>query len=188
MRKRQPSAKASGSETDAAMDPHPDDQTQTARKDPLRAARFEDAIVGVVAIAAAGLLYWATFYFHAVDWTPLGLAFWPRVLLAGLVLASLALMVLRQLDVHPRLHINRAEITLFAAIAGFVIALPILGFLLTGFAYTLGTILWLDADSRLGWIRATLLAFAATAATYAVFGLGLNVWLPSGLPGDWLGF
>jgi hypothetical protein len=90
--------------------------------------------------------------------------------------------------VHPRLHINRAEITLFAAIAGFVIALPILGFLLTGFAYTLGTILWLDAHSRLGWIRATLLAFAATAATYAVFGLGLNVWLPSGLPGDWLGF
>jgi hypothetical protein len=110
MRKRQPSAKASGSETEAAMDPHPDDQTQTARRDPLRAARFEDAIVGVVIIAAAGLLYWATFYFRAVDWTPLGLAFWPRVLLAGLVLASLALMVLRQLDVHPRLpHQSRRE-------------------------------------------------------------------------------
>lgn len=187
MRKRQPWAKASGLETDYAMDHHPGDQTQAARKDPLRAARFEDAIVGVAALVVAAALYFATFHFRAVDWTPLGLAFWPRVILAGLVLAAIALIVLRQLDVHARFHLIRAELILFAAIVGFVLALPLFGFLATGAAYTFGTIMWLDADRRLGWVRAALLALAATALTYAVFGVGLNVRLPSGIIGDWWG-
>lgn len=154
----------------------------------MRSARFEDAIVGVVAIAAAALLYWATFYFRAVDWTPLGLAFWPRIILAGIALTSLVLIVLRQLDTHSRLRFLRPEIILFAAIASFVIALPILGFLLTGFLYTLGTIVWLDADHKIGRLRAALLALSATGLTYVVFGIGLNVWLPVGIIGEWSGF
>jgi hypothetical protein len=166
------------------MDHPSDDHTQTARREPLRAARFEDAIVGAVALVVAGALYWATFYFRAVDWTPLGLAFWPRVILSGLALAALALIVLRQLDAYTRFQLIRAELILFGAIAGFVIALPLLGFLPIGFVYTFGTILWLDDERRLGWVRAALVALVATALTYAVFGLGLNVWLPSGIVGD----
>lgn len=154
----------------------------------MRAASYEDAIVGVIAIAAAALLYWATFYFRSVDWTPLGLAFWPRIILAGITLTALVLIVLRQLDTHSRLLFFRPELILFAAIASFVIALPILGFLLTGFIYTLGTIVWLDTDRKIGRIRSAALAVGTTATTYAVFGIGLNAWLPAGIVGDWWGF
>lgn len=175
-----------GSETNLA--PHLNQNKGAARKGPLRAARYEDALVGVVAIVVAASLFWATFYFRAVNWTPLGLAFWPRIILGGLVATAIVLIVLRQLDTHSKLKILRPEIILFAAIASFVIALPILGFIPTGFIYTFTTIIWLDAGRKTGRLRAALLALAATALTYVVFGIGLNVWLPTGRVVDWMGF
>lgn len=166
-------------------DPDADETTATC-EGPSRVARFEDAIVGAVAIAIAGALYWRTFYFRAVDWTPLGLAFWPRVVLVGIVLAACALVLLRQLDTHPAVRVTRPETTLLAAIAGLVIALPVLGFFVTGFIYTFGTMIWLQGVDRRP-TRAVLLAAATTATTFAVFGLGLNVPLPTGILGDVIG-
>ncbi|MEH6725233.1 MAG: tripartite tricarboxylate transporter TctB family protein [Hyphomicrobiales bacterium] len=145
-----------------------------------RPARYQDLIVGVVILVVAGLLYRETFSFPSVNWTPLGLAFWPRIVLGGIAAACLLLIVLRQLGDQPVFEVRMRESFLFVALAGFIIALPLAGFFLTSTAYVFATAVWLGDGTQNRVMRAALISIATSVVVYVAFSLGLGVRLPQG--------
>lgn len=151
-----------------------------------RPAQYQDLTVGVLVLVVAGLLYMETFSFPAVNWTPLGLAFWPRIVLGGIAAACMLLMVLRQLGHQPVFEIRMRECLLFMALAGFIIALPIAGFFLTCTAYVFATAVWLGNGTDNNVMRALLIAIATTGMVYLAFSLGLGVRLPQGTLMGWV--
>lgn len=143
-----------------------------------RGARFGDRAVGVVALAVAALLFHETLGFRVVEWDPLGLAFWPRVVLV--LLAAFALWFVIRGSVAPD-GIEPILPSAFAVLAGclaYVLALPQLGFttatlvFVTGFAWLLGR------GQRHRLLIAITLALLATAFVHLVFQQGLGVQLP----------
>jgi len=153
---------------------------EAGRESMSRPARYQDLLVGLVVLVMAGLLLLQTYSFPAVNWTPLGLAFWPRIVLGGIAVTCLVLIVLRQLDQQPILEIRKQECALFAALAGFVIALPVVGFFVTCTAYVFATSMWLGRGTGNRVARSALFAISTTALVYIAFTLGLGVSLPQG--------
>lgn len=143
-------------------------------------ARQHDRLVAIVALVGAAVLFAQTFAFPAVNWTPLGLAFWPRVVLGGIGGICVMLAIARQLGPEPAFTVNRREILLFAALVAFIGLLPFLGFALSCSFYVFGTSVWLNPAPRAGVGKAVLLSLATTGTIYAAFSLALNVDLPDG--------
>ena len=160
--------------------PIPSDEG-AGREDTPRPARIHDLMVGLVAICVAGLLFLETFSFPVVNWTPLGLEFWPRIVLGGIAMVSAGLVILRQLDVQPSFAIDRREVCLFAMLASFVVALPLVGFFGTCTIYVFAASIWLSSEASGRTLRAGLLAVATTTVVYLAFSIGLGVRLPEGL-------
>jgi len=59
----------------------------------------QDRLLGLIVLLVAGFLFVETFNFKTVDWDPLGLPFWPRVLLVLLAVLGIYLVIRGSLDV-----------------------------------------------------------------------------------------
>lgn len=145
-----------------------------------RGARYGDRVVGLVALTAAIALFAHTFTFRVVEWDPLGLAFWPRVILVLLAACALAFIV--RGSVAPA-EVEPVRPGAFAVLAGctlYVLALPLVGFVVATpvfvsvFAYVLGR----GERRRVG--VALALAVVTTLAVHFLFQVGLEVQLPRG--------
>lgn len=97
-----------------------------------RSTRWKEAGFLVLLLILAGVLTRETFQFRAVPWDPLGLTFWPRVLLAVLAIAVvIRFLELRQTTAPGQDGLVRG-LAILAVCGAFVLALPVLGvYLLT---------------------------------------------------------
>ena len=141
-------------------------------------------LVGVVLLCLG--LFVASFHLPRFKWDPVGMAFWPRVLI--LLLWCLAAFLLVREYAFPRAD-TAAEVDL----RGFRLPLVSLcyAYLLEpiGFAILTPTFLFVVT---LGWskdseaanrLRAALVAIGGTALVFVVFEVGIQVELPRGLMG-----
>ena len=145
-----------------------------------RGARYGDRAVGLVALVVIAVLFAHTFTFRVVDWDPLGLAFWPRLVLALIAVCALVFVV--RGSVAPQ-EVEPVSARAFRVLAGcvlYVLALPLAGFVLATpvfvalFAYALGR------HQRHRVALALALALVTTLAVYLLFQVGLEVQLPRG--------
>lgn len=148
-----------------------------------------DAVVGGLLALVSGVLLWQTREIPHPPFVPLGPAFYPRVVLSVFLALSLVLMAsgLRSRatpkgrDWPAFLRRYRLILVSFAVFGLYVLAMPILGFLLSTALFTAG-MQWVLGRRGLARLPAVLAIAAGTAgATYLVFERYLYVLLPRGL-------
>lgn len=110
-------------------------------------------------------------------------------LLLGVALAAVSLLIIGEsaragsvtgsVDL-PRGADRKRILGLVAALAGYVVLLPVLGFILASAGFAVAVLRLL---SGLSWLRTAVLAIVVTAATYLLFALVLGVLLPKGVLG-----
>lgn len=135
----------------------------------------------VALLGGLAYLYWLTFFFgkSIVRGYP-GAAFFPRLILYFTLAATLAALVVSLFGGFGERKAKRFEfegrdfVLTIATIAGFIVALPVLGFEITSFALLL-VLLGLRLN---GWLTAVVAALATTAVFYVLFVLMLQVSLP----------
>ncbi len=139
-----------------------------------------DRWVGLVLLGVSGILLYETFFFRSFDWDPVGMAFWPRVLLAVLGAVSVWHVVAGRAGGGTMEPLSRRAFILFGGAMAYVAALPTVGFLILTpiaiFVYSL----WLRPFSRRAVLGAALLAVVGTASIHALFLYGMSVYLPQG--------
>lgn len=152
-----------------------------------------DGLAGLAVLAASLALFWATLGLERHPMVPVGPGFYPRIVL-GLTAATALLLV--ALDVFaPRGAAARGAarppnyrlvILAYGVFAGYVVALPWLGFRVSTLVFLVAMQATLDPPrSARRWGGIAILAIATTVATYVVFETYLHVLLPRGL---WTGF
>jgi hypothetical protein len=123
-------------------------------------------VVGLLAIT--GVCIWQTFLFRNVPWDPLGMAFWPRILLGGLTVALLAQLwfCLRgATEAEPGF---RRGMGILGLCVGFVLGLPFLGiYLITPLFMAVFALLWREGT----WARRLAISLAATVVVLGLVGL-----------------
>jgi putative tricarboxylic transport membrane protein len=142
-----------------------------------------DRCVGIVLLAASAGLFYDTFFFRTFDWDPVGMAFWPRVLLATLALVGVWLIVKGRIGSDA---VERFTARSFVVFAGGVVYTFLLGYLgffiatpLALFAYSC----WLRPLSARALATGAVVALLGTGLVYAIFEYGMEVSLPRGLLG-----
>lgn len=142
----------------------------------------QDRAFGIVLLIVCGLLFWESLSFPTRLYIPLGVAFWPRLLLGCLAALGVFLVVRGSLDKGP---FERINLKALAALGGAMVYVALLDFV----GYLILTPIFLFAGScALAWslkarqlITASIVAAAGTTVTYVVFHHGLLVQLPEGL-------
>mgnify|MGYP005861197985 CR=1 FL=1 len=140
------------------------------------AARHPDRWVGVVCLIAGGLLFWETFSFRRVDWDPLGLPFWPRVVLGLIGLASVWLILKGDLGRRPAEPIEPRALAYLAGLLVYLASVPALGFVVATPPYLFLFHRAMDGGRRI--VEGALVAALGTAALWLLFVVGLGVPLP----------
>ncbi len=141
----------------------------------------QDRLVGLVLVIGGSLLFWRTYSFHIVDWDPLGLAFWPRIVL-GLLIASGAYLILRgSLDDGPFQKPVAKAFAYLAIIGAYAILMAPIGFLIATPVFIVAFHLSLGGWSFRNLIEACILAAVCTGFIYYVFQDLLLVQFPEGL-------
>lgn len=155
--------------------------------------KISDTVVGVGFVGAGAAIFAATLGFPRLDGGAPGPALFPRVLAVLMIGFGACLAFPAAL----RRHTNPPDTTpvptpvpagphpggvinallVFAAIIVFMLASPVLGFLLTTAAILLGLMWWLGTPL----LRAALAAVGLTLFVYVIFGKVLRVPLPLGL-------
>ncbi|MEM7022110.1 MAG: tripartite tricarboxylate transporter TctB family protein [Pseudomonadota bacterium] len=141
----------------------------------------QDRLVGIAIILIGAFLLWETFSFKTVDWDPLGLPFWPRILLGALGVIGIYLIVRGSLDQGP---FRPLEIRAFAVLAGalvYVFSIDILGFLVATPLFMFLFHLALGGITRGHLVEAAILAVGGTGLIYYVFQEALWVQFPEGM-------
>ncbi len=144
----------------------------------------QDRIVGIGLLAGGALLLFETFSFRVNDWEPLGMAFWPRLLLALLGFCAVFLIVKGRLDDGPFLSVHARSFLALGLGVAYVVLLPRIGFLLLTPAFVFAASLLIGRELR--WqrlVEAAALAVVTTLALDLVFKQVLLVQLPEGLLG-----
>ncbi|MEZ5861384.1 MAG: tripartite tricarboxylate transporter TctB family protein [Geminicoccaceae bacterium] len=144
----------------------------------------QDRIVGIGLLAGGAVLLYETFSFRVNDWEPLGMAFWPRVLLAVLGLCAVFLIAKGRLDDGPFLSVHARSFLALGIGVAYVVLLPRIGFLLLTPAFLFATSLLIGRELR--WqrlVEAAALALVTTLVLDLVFKKVLLVQLPEGLWG-----
>jgi len=151
--------------------------------------KISDTVVGAGFVGAGAAIFAATLGFPRLDGGAPGPALFPRVLAVlmigfGACLAFPAALRRRTngpdatpipAGPHPGGVIN--ALLVFAAIIVFMLASPVLGFLLTTAAILLGLMWWLGTPL----LRAAAAAAGLALFVYVIFGKVLRVPLPLGL-------
>lgn len=151
-----------------------------------------DGYTGLVVLAASLALFWMTLGLERHPMVPVGPGFYPRIVLgitAALAIALIAADVLARRRRMPapaaaaeaQSRNYRLVAAAFGVFAGYVLALPWLGFRVATLLFLLALPVVLERPGdRRRWIVVAVLAVLATAATYFVFERYLHVLLPRG--------
>jgi hypothetical protein len=141
----------------------------------------QDRLIGLIVLLVASFLFVETFNFKTVDWDPLGLPFWPGVLLALLAVLGVYLVIRGSLDQGPYQPLEwRAFVVLGGALT-YVLAIDIVGYLIATPLYLILFHLALGGISRRHLIEAVTMALVATGLIYYVFQDMLFVQFPEGV-------
>ena len=144
-----------------------------------------DGIAGLVCLAGALILLYASLGLPQPALVPIGPGFYPRILLTATAVLSAILVIIDVLS-RGRAAVTRPAqyrlvVAAFAIFAAYVVALPLLG-------YRVATLLFVAAlqaaleppRSARRWALLLVVAFATSAITYYVFEGYLSVLLPRG--------
>jgi hypothetical protein len=149
-----------------------------------------DSGIAIGLLAACGLLYWQAGLAPNPPFVPIGPAFYPRVVL--ILLAALAVWLILEdlltrvprpvVPATPAPRPNyRLVVICFVVFGGYVIALSLLGYLLSTFLFVLG-LGWVMGPHRIqALLKLSVVAAGTTLATYLIFEKYLHVFLPRGL-------
>jgi hypothetical protein len=157
-----------------------------------------DGIAGLICLAGSLGLLVVSFGLPQVPLVPVGPGFYPRIILVGMVLLSVALIAqdwrTRRLAAAagpasgetPSRSGHRLVLLSFAVFGAYVVLLPLLGYRIATalFVAVLQVLLERPASWR-GWLLVPLVAIATTAVTYFVFERYLLVLLPRGTWTAW---
>jgi hypothetical protein len=147
-----------------------------------------DAVVGGLLALLSLVLLWATREIPHPPLIPIGPAFYPRVVLVVFLLLSLFLLIeglrapgrARPWDVKTWFVRYRVILACFALFGLYVLAMPLLGYLLSTAFFT-AAMQWLLGRRGFRPLPAVLaVAVGTSLGTYAVFQLYLHVLLPRG--------
>ncbi|USZ49853.1 tripartite tricarboxylate transporter TctB family protein [Halomonas sp. DN3] len=151
-----------------------------------------DRVLAVAMLALCGIMYAESGNIRPpTSWQPYGSALFPRLLLG--VIAVLALLILlRSLftkiaETRPLNHLSASEwikrnhkvLLLFAFFGLYAAVLPYAGYLVSTIAFLAGSMaLLLGVGSRRKVAMNLLISPTVALSIYAVFQLGLGIWLP----------
>ena len=145
-------------------------------------ARFgQDRLVGIAIILIGAVLFWQTFSFKTVNWDPLGLPFWPRILLGLLGIVGVYLIVRGSLDRGPFLRLEPRAYVVLAGAVVYVLAIDIVGFLVATPLYLFAFHLALGGVTRAHLVEAAIVAACGTGLIYYIFQDILWVQFPEGM-------
>ena len=143
--------------------------------------RAQDRAVGLVLVFAGAFLFAWTWTFRVVQWDPLGLAFWPRVVLGLMLVAGAYLVVRGSLDEGPRQPLQPRAFLVLAGIVAYVLLIEPVGYLIVTPLYIVAFHLELGGVTARHAIEALVSAAVGTALVYYVFQDVLLVQFPEGL-------
>lgn len=142
-----------------------------------------DRWLGIALLVIAAVLFYDTFFFRTFDWDPVGMAFWPRVLLGGMAAVAVWHIVKGRIGAERADRMTPRAFVVFGGGLVYVSLLDTLGFFIVTplalFAYSL----WLRPLSARAAVSAALVAATGTGLVYAIFEYGMEVILPRGFLG-----
>lgn len=142
-----------------------------------------DRWIGVVLLVAGAGLFYDTFFFRTFDWDPVGMAFWPRVLLAAMAATAVWHIVKGRVAADKAEPFSSRAFVVFGCGIVYVLLLDTIGFFVltpvTLFIYSL----WLRPVSVRAAASSVVVAIFGTGLVYAIFEFGLDVILPRGFLG-----
>lgn len=138
----------------------------------------QDRIVGIAILLVGGFLWWETYSFRTTEWEPLGMAFWPRLILGLMGAIAVYFVVKGSVDDGPYTDINpRAFLILLGGMV-FVLCMHYFGFLLVAPVFIFVFTALLGGFSRRNLIHAAVTAVLCTLCVYLIFQKGLLIQLP----------
>ncbi len=146
----------------------------------------QDRTVGIGILVFGSILFWETFSFRILDWEPLGMAFWPRVLLGLFGLIGVYFVIRGNVDEEPAEKLDRGAFVALAFGVAYIVALEYVGFLLLTPVFLFVGVLLLRRSrvfTRRTLTEAAIVAGLGTAIVYVAFQKALLVQLPEGLLG-----
>ena len=147
---------------------------------------MQDRWVGIAILIVGGVMFKETFNCFVVDWVPLGMAFWPRILLGFLGAYAVYFIIYGSLDEGP---FNSLEWRAFAFLLGaivYALMWNILGYLLATPLFLFAFSVSLGGIHRKALVTAGIVALVGTFTTYLIFKELLFVQLPEGIWGPLL--
>ena len=143
--------------------------------------RTQDRWLGIAILVIGAFLYYETFFFHEVDWVPLGMAFWPRLLLGSLGVLSVYFIIRGSLDEGPYERLVPMAFAVLLGCIGYVLLIDAVGWLLLTPVFLFALTVFLGDRSRRTFVHAAMSAAFGTIVVYFIFHYGLDVQLPEGL-------
>lgn len=143
--------------------------------------KAQDRVVGLVLVIAGAFLFAWTFTFRVVAWDPLGLAFWPRIVLAFMVIAGVYLIVRGSLDAGPHRPLQPRAFLVLGGVVAYALLIEPLGYLIVTPLYIAAFHLALGGVTVRHVVEALVSATVGTALVYYVFQDLLLVQFPEGL-------
>jgi len=141
-----------------------------------------DRWMGVALLVIGALMFRETFSFRTFDWDPLGMAFWPRLLIAALSIISAWHIVVGNVGdaMEP---ITKRAITLFVGCLAYLGGLAYLGYFIATPVMILVAGLWLRPFTARAAALSVVNAAFGSALVYLIFEFGMSVELPRGIWG-----
>ncbi len=141
----------------------------------------QDRLVGLVILLGGAFLFWRTYDFHVVDWDPLGLPFWPRILLGLLIASGLYMTVRGSLDNGPFSKPVGKSFLFLGIITAYALLMSPVGYLIATPAFIIIFHLSLSSLTVRHVIEACILAAISTGFIYYIFQDLLLVQFPEGM-------
>lgn len=144
-----------------------------------------DVILGLATLPIVAFFYAEALTFRKMDWEPLGMAFWPKVVLVGLAVLGLAIAA-NGLRRTPGQNERFRVLAFLPWIAGlvFLAALPWLGTYLAGFILIIALSWVLAPEKNLRYAGiAVLNGVGSLILIHIIFAVVLGLRIPSGALG-----
>jgi putative tricarboxylic transport membrane protein len=141
----------------------------------------QDRRLGLVILAICAFLLYETFSFRVVAWDPLGLAFWPRVVLALLALVALWHVIRGSLDAGPFQPLQLRPFLILLGCTLYVLTIERLGWLIATPLFLVAFHLALGGLRKARLAEAVLFALLATTIVFHLFQGLVYVHFPEGL-------
>jgi len=145
-------------------------------------SRWPDILLGLATLPVVAFLFVETLSFRKMVWEPLGMAFWPQVVLGGLAVCAVLFIASGILRPREADRIAPAAFVTPAAALLFLLAMPFAGFYAGGglLVFALTIILAPHRTARTPLV-ALLNAGVVLLLVWLLFGQVLNLSLPGGL-------